>query len=129
MKRGTKAVIAGGLLAVLVALFFVDPAQMSILSCPFKEATGCSCLTCGMSRSLHALAHGEVLNSFRFHVMGPVLFVGVLALLFIFAYESIAGKSFPFRPTTIVRRRTTMLFALTWGLFWVIRLAGELHVY
>ena len=57
-KRELRSVLdlaaSAALLVVLNRLF----------GCPIRLVTGVSCAGCGMTRALHALAHGEVLRAF-----------------------------------------------------------------
>lgn len=43
--------------------------------CRLHETFGIRCAFCGLSRSLCSLAHGNISASFRFHLLGPVVFV------------------------------------------------------
>jgi hypothetical protein len=51
--------------------------------CPFKVITGLPCPGCGLTRSVVALLHGELMTSVYFHPLGTplVLFLVVLALI------------------------------------------------
>ncbi|KAF0969021.1 MULTISPECIES: DUF2752 domain-containing protein [Mycobacteriales] len=60
--------------------------------CPFAMTTGLPCPGCGLTRSWVALMHGDVAESFRFNVFGPILLV-LTAVTVVFA------------AVTLVRRR------------------------
>ena len=61
-------------LAAVVAVAFLSPAEgFSLTVCWFRELTGASCLTCGMTRSPHAASHGQVLTALQYHAAGPFL--------------------------------------------------------
>ena len=45
------------------------------LHCRLYETFGVKCALCGMSRSFSCLAHGDIGPSFRFHPLGPAVFV------------------------------------------------------
>ena len=46
-------------------------------TCPFKAVTGYNCPGCGLSRCVHALAHGDILGAMHFNL----LFVAMLPVL------------------------------------------------
>jgi len=43
--------------------------------CLLYETFGIKCALCGLTRSFCSLAHGNLLESMRFHTMGPLVFV------------------------------------------------------
>ncbi len=54
---------------------YIDP-QFYII-CPFLTATGLPCPFCGLTRSLLSLSQGELLRSFWYHPLGPVIWGGM----------------------------------------------------
>jgi Protein of unknown function (DUF2752) len=48
--------------------------------CLFRELLGLPCPGCGMTRALHALAHGEVAAALRYHPLAPLVVAQSLAL-------------------------------------------------
>ena len=119
------ALISGGLLFGLLMIRIVPPAQIPLAECAFRSITGHSCLTCGMTRSLHAIAHGDLIASIRYHLFGPAVFGAMLLCLAIFGAEAISGR----RVATVSGRRIgyriIMAFGLSWILYWVLRLVSE----
>jgi hypothetical protein len=59
---------------------YIDP-QFDII-CPFLAATGVPCPFCGLTRSLLSLAQGELLRSFSYHPLGPVIWGGMALFVF-----------------------------------------------
>lgn len=45
------------------------------MHCRLYETFGIKCALCGMSRSFSSLAHGDIGAGFRFHPLGPAVFV------------------------------------------------------
>ena len=72
------AILAGitGLAALAVGLLHLDALPFTV--CFFKLATGWPCLTCGSTRALGRLVHGDVAGAW---LMNPVAATGMLALL------------------------------------------------
>jgi hypothetical protein len=48
--------------------------------CRFQALTGVECPTCGLTRSVVALAHGDPGASLRWHPAGPLFLAGALVL-------------------------------------------------
>ena len=96
------------------------------LSCRFKNLTGLSCPTCGMTRSFQSLVRLEWIHAFRYHLLGPVIYLSVVAMGIKVSLELILRK--PVRPSLQepwVRIFLMILFG-TWMGFWVVRLLFEL---
>jgi hypothetical protein len=53
--------------------------------CLFLIATGIPCALCGLTRSLLSLSQGELLRSFWYHPLGPVIWGG-MALFVLFSF-------------------------------------------
>lgn len=76
-------IIYGGIaLLVLCAARFL-PVLEFLPSCAFKDLTGLPCPTCGSTRSIVHLAHGEFLSSL---VMNPLISIGSIGSTFLFLY-------------------------------------------
>jgi hypothetical protein len=127
--RGARTLLAAVITAAFAFLFLVPPEQWSAFACPFKEETGYSCFTCGLTRSLHAILHGALWRAVEYHAMGPVVFLLGVGFCILFGYEAIVGRRFPLLPGPPVLRRSTQLIAASWSVFWIIRLAVELHLF
>lgn len=54
--------------------------QLGLAPCAFTAATGVPCPGCGLTTSFANLAHGHVFTAFSAHLMGPLLFLIVLAI-------------------------------------------------
>jgi hypothetical protein len=123
--RILKALGAGALCFSLFTIFIVPPSHLPFINCAFHSITGHSCLTCGMTRSLHAISHGEFTASVRYHLFGPVVFVAMIFCLIIFAAEAIRGKKSELPFGANIRNRTLIFFAIVWLAYWGVRLAAE----
>jgi hypothetical protein len=123
-RRSKAALLATAALLGWGLLFLVPSGGVPGLTCAFKEWTGLSCLTCGLTRSLREAAHGDLMAAFRYHLMGvPIL--GGMALGFLFwVGEAFSGKRL-LLPGSMKTRLLTG-FAAVWILFWCIRLTLEL---
>jgi hypothetical protein len=122
--RILKMLLAGGLFLGLVILFFVPPQNIPF-TCLFHAITGHSCLTCGMTRSLHAMIHGDWVASFQYHLFGPAVFMGMLLCLIIFTADAIQGKHSRIATDTKIRRYAIGMTAIVLLAYWGSRLASE----
>ena len=49
--------------------------------CTIRRLTGLSCPGCGLTRSFTFMGHGQIVQAFQMHLLGPVLYLAVLAQL------------------------------------------------
>lgn len=116
--------MAAGLIIAVALLFFVPPEDVPFTACEFYSLTGHSCLTCGMTRSLHAISHGALVESLRYHLMGPAVFVLMLISFIVLGLEAAVGKRLNI-DTGSSRRQVVFLFAVVWLTYWGARLVTE----
>jgi hypothetical protein len=62
--------------------------------CPFMLLTGLPCPGCGMTKSLLFLLNGDIQKSLSYHLFGPAVFVGSLALTSTAIAEMITRKKY-----------------------------------
>lgn len=124
-RRILKTLLAGGVFLGLLILFIVPPADLPLGACAFHSITGHSCLTCGMTRSLHAISHGELAVSVRYHLLGPAVFIGLLLFLVICSAEAITGKQSAIHISGKIRNQAAVVFATVWLVYWGVRLVAE----
>ena len=124
-RRIVTGFLAGGIVLGLLILIIVPPPDLPFAACAFHSVTGHSCLTCGLTRSMHALLHGELSASLRYHLFGPVVFACISLCLAIFSTETICGKRFAIPISREVGKRILMVLAISWFAYWGIRLVSE----
>lgn len=125
-KLITKTVLAFGFLAILLLSIFMNPEKMNLLSCQFLESTGFSCPTCGLSRSFYAMSHLSVAESISLHLMGPLLYLGLIALFLKYSIEVVAKKEVQFKLHPINSRKVIILFSFLWISYILIRFITEI---
>ncbi len=123
--RIIKAFVAGALFLGLFIVFLVPPSHLSFANCAFHSITGHSCLTCGMTRSLHAISRGDFAASVRYHLFGPAVFIAMLLGFIILTTEAISGKRSALPVAGKTPKRILMFFAIAWLVYWAARLASE----
>lgn len=65
--------------------------QLGLPPCPSVLMFNRPCPGCGMTTSFVYMAHGDVVNGFRVHPFGPILFVGWGITALLGAYGAIRG--------------------------------------
>ena len=123
--RVIKALVAAGVILVAALLFLGPPENLPFTTCEFHALTGHSCLTCGMTRSLHAISHGALTESLRYHLMGPAVFILMLLSFIVLALEVMSGKRLEIDTGGRNRRQVVLLFAVVWLTYWGVRLVTE----
>jgi len=123
--RIIRAAVAGGLFLGLLVVFLVSPANLPVPACIFHSITGHSCLTCGLTRSLHAILHGDLAGSIQYHLFGPVVLLAMLLSLGIFALEAVRGRQLALSVGGRTRNLVLGGIALLWLVYWSIRLVTE----
>jgi hypothetical protein len=78
-----------------------------------------------MTRSLHAITHGDLAASLQFHLFGPVVFFGALLFVLFFAAEAISGRKLALQISGRMKKHAAMLFAVVWLVYWGARFITE----
>ena len=61
--------------------------------CMSREVFGVECPGCGLTRSFVALAHGDWIESFGFHRLGPVLYLYLFTLILFHLYGALVARN------------------------------------
>jgi len=77
-------IIYGGISIIVLFIGGTMPVLSLMPSCAFKMLTGIPCPTCGATRSVVALARGDITASF---MMNPLTALSLLAGVLIFLYS------------------------------------------
>ncbi len=80
-------IIYGGAALAALAAVRLFPVLPFFPQCPFRMLTGIPCPTCGATRSLIQLAHGDITAAL---MMNPLVAAGILVAVFFFFYGIIA---------------------------------------
>ena len=121
-----KAVIVSLLLSVFLVSIFIIPEKTKFLTCQFKQLTGYSCPSCGLTRSFHAFSHMNFQESYRFHLMGPIIYVALLFVLMKFSIEIVTRKEIKLKLNPRITKLIIILFFCILFCFWIIRFIHEL---
>jgi hypothetical protein len=98
----------------LVAARYLPITEM-VPACPFKAFTGIPCPTCGTTRSLMHLAHGDLAGSL---ILNPLFSLSMITALFLlFVRSAILPFSRSGITLTHTRREGTLLRAGMAGMF------------
>ncbi|MHB8780053.1 MAG: DUF2752 domain-containing protein [Candidatus Geothermincolia bacterium] len=104
-ERESAAALLLALALIVLAGSYLYPLadeRLGLLTgCVFRRVTTVPCLFCGMTRSFAATARLDLAAALRFHLLGPALFVGTVALAATAGWSLARGRPLPrLRPIT-----------------------------
>jgi len=114
------------LAAAAGSTLFLQSVGALLPTCVFHELTGVSCLTCGLTRSLEAAAHGDVMRAMQFHLLGPFILAGILMACIACAAEAVAGRRIVLLRQARWQRHMFLVVAGIWVVYGVARAIVEL---
>ena len=119
------ALVAG---AALLAPTLVRPNAHGPVLCPLRRLTGVWCPTCGMTRAVGWLLHGDLHQSLRYHPLAPLLLVEAACVAAVWWYRRPArsGGTAPSTqpaPSALVRG-LIVANALLVLVVWIVRLTS-----
>jgi len=90
--RVRGAIVGTGCVLLILAAVFRLPSRVPMPPCSFQVNTGYPCPGCGMTRSMMAVAHGDVVEAFRCHPFGVALFAFVALCTLLGVAELITAR-------------------------------------
>jgi hypothetical protein len=78
-----------------------------------------------MTRSIHAISHGDFAASVRYHLLGPAVLLAMLLGFVIFAAQAVSGRPFAIFMSRKTRSQVVIAFAVVWLVYWGVRLIVE----
>ena len=63
---------------MIVVSLLMEPDGVGFSICWIKHLTGLDCPSCGLTRSLASLAHGDLKQSIEYHPFGVLIYIGIL---------------------------------------------------
>jgi hypothetical protein len=107
--------------AALLAPTLLRPWSDGPVVCPLRRVTGVWCPTCGMTRALGWLAHGDFHESLRYHPLAPVLVIEIVLVGAFWLYQRRHDPSWAARSPAVFRG-LLVANALLALVVWVVRL-------
>lgn len=110
---------------LLAGPIILVPAGQNLIPCAFYESTGLSCPGCGLTRSFYATSSFNFQQAFSFHLLGPLIMLGLLLGLFKLIYEIISKRKLKL---ILLKKRKKLLllsFIMLWFGFWIYRIGIE----
>lgn len=69
-------------------VYMVDPTEAVWMpKCPWHALTGLDCPSCGSTRALHHILHGELIRGLEYNPMAPVLWILAAMLIAVCAFR------------------------------------------
>ena len=124
IKRVFIAVGAAPFLLIVLAFVPAPDAGAATIAgiptlCLFRRYTGIPCPGCGITRSLVCCAHGNFADAIHFHLLGPLVFAG---LIFV-SLQHLPTLRRISLPQSLVTISGYIGLVLIFGV-WIVRLAG-----
>ncbi len=111
---------------LLLSVVLPLPSNGKILNvgsiCAFHNVFGLPCPGCGLTRSFVSMGHGLFMESYRWHPLGPVLFV--MAIIYFLASLLFIKKLPPLKIDSRLQVGALLSLALVMFVFWGLRLDG-----
>jgi len=126
IKRFFIAVGAAPFLLIVLAFVPAPDAGAATIAgiptlCLFRRYTGIPCPGCGITRSLVCCAHGNFADAIHFHLLGPLVFAGLIGAS-LYRIPALRRISLP---QSLVTISGYIGLVLIFGV-WIVRLAGWL---
>lgn len=115
--------IGFGTVLIISYFYYPDPNPRTSL-CAFYNLTHLPCPGCGLTRSFCAMAKGEFIDAFSFHLLGPLMFftttiTWIASLLAIFGID----KPIKYLYLLFTKDLSIKLFAVILAIYWIARLS------
>jgi hypothetical protein len=92
-------------------------------ACPIRCLTGVPCPTCGMTRSIMAIARGDWQTAISMHLFGPILFLICTLVITHTAFELLANRQLRGWHLQVIRDRRLYLSGIaSYALYYSLRL-------
>ena len=124
--RGSISLI---MFALIIASYFLNPLKYDLNRCGFKEMTGYSCPSCGLTRSFYSTSHFHFSKALSFHLLGPVIYLFLLLLAVKFGYEATTGKRTQISLPTPLLKNSLIAFFGVWLVYWIFKIVGEMGIF
>ena len=110
------------LFVIIATVSLWNPDESILPDCQFHSLTGYDCPSCGLTRSFYSFSHFHASESFRFHPMGPILFVALLVLFLKYSYEIAVKREIQIKVNPVLIKISVILFFSIWIGLWIMRL-------
>ena len=124
--RMARVCLVSALVVVLVSILASGPEGLPLPSCLFREMTGISCLTCGLTRALEAASHGRLQAAVQFHLLGPFVLAGMVVLALVWVAEASTGKRLLYFREASRQRLVFLGVVVIWMVYGACRMIVEL---
>lgn len=112
-------------LATIAASFAYAPWSLDgPVFCAFRWLTGLPCPGCGLTRSFCAVAQGDLVHGFHWHILGPLLFAAVVIGAPLLLAQGLLRRRLRGVNMILFSRRTAYAVAVLLGAFQVFRVVS-----
>ncbi|CAN5414389.1 hypothetical protein BH10PLA1_BH10PLA1_17110 [soil metagenome] len=114
-----------GTATIAASLLYAPWSQSGPVLCPFRLMTGLPCPGCGLTRSFCSLAHGDVRSALAFHLLGPGLFLAVIAGIPVLFYEGFTRRRVGWWNRMLYSKRSGIILGTLLLTYHLARLVSE----
>lgn len=116
-ERGCAAAGVGAVLIGSAVVWYFDPVNSGFFpACPLYTTTGYACPGCGMTRGLHALLHGDILQALDYNALLPVIFVFFGYFFLSMILVAVRGRGLGVGKWSVVMIWTTFILLIAFGI-------------
>lgn len=77
---------------LVILTLFLLMIEFIPVTCLFKQVTGISCPSCGMTRAFHCILNLDIIGAFHYNILSIPLFAFISISIIIMTYEIIANR-------------------------------------
>ncbi len=114
-----------GTVTIVASVLYAPWSQSGPVLCPLRLLTGLPCPGCGLTRSFCAMIHGDLQHAVTFHLLGPALFLAVIAGIPILFYQATTRRRISWWDRLLYSRRSGYLMAFALFAYHAVRLTME----
>ena len=125
MPEKVKILISILSLVLLITIGVFEPDQINFTTCEFRELTGYSCPTCGITRSFHASVHLNFTDALKYNPFGILIVTALIAFLLNTVLEFVNGGKYSIKLKSSFYKYALLLLFICWVVFWIARIISE----
>lgn len=111
---------------LIILVLFLLMIELIPVTCLFKQVTGISCPSCGMTRAFHSILHFDFMEAFKYNILSIPLFIFIVCSTYILVYEIIVNK-WNYIPTLVKRLSNKFILIIIFILLLISFIINNLY--
>lgn len=100
---------------LIILILFLLVIELIPVTCLFKQVTGISCPSCGMTRAFHSILNFDFIAAFKYNILSILLFIFIVYSIYILVYEIVVNK-WNYIPTLVKRLSNKFVLIIIFAL-------------